>query len=90
MDPKDVKPRNFNHNGNIIYTSGDGKFSIAKGVWTDDNTKRFAMRWNGDVSNSKDKGYPSVFDFPMWFQLPENDIKGVLAALIENCDDVQI
>jgi len=41
------------------------------------------MRWNGNSDN--DKGYPSVFDNPMWFQLPD-DITGIVKALIENSD----
>lgn len=82
MNPIDAKPKNFKVS-KIIYTSPDNAFSIAVGEWTEDNMNRFAMRWNGDINNPSDKGYPSVFDNPMWFQLPY-DIQGVLKALIEN------
>ena len=83
MRPEKACPKNFLHNGNIIYTSPDGHFSIAKGEWTEDEMPRFAMRWNGDINDPNDKGYPSVFDYPMWFQLPY-DIKDILQALIAN------
>lgn len=82
MKPEDAKPKNFKVE-KVIYTSPDGYFSVAKGEWTDDKMKRFAMRWNGDINNPNDKGYPSVFDNPMWFQLPY-DIKGIIKALIND------
>lgn len=78
MKPENVNPKNFKVE-KIIYNAGG--FSVAKGEWVDDETKRFAMRWNGE---GDEKGYPSVFDNPMWFQLPEGDIKGILKAIIEN------
>jgi len=82
MKPENANPNNFKVS-KIIYTTPDGSFSIAKGEWTEDEMNRFAMRWNGDINNDNDKGYPSVFDNPMWFQLPY-DIKDLLASLIEN------
>lgn len=82
MKPENANPKNFKVE-KIIYTSADGSFSVAKGEWTDDEMNCFGMRWNGDIKNPDDKGYPSVFDNPMWFILPY-DIKGLLAALIEN------
>ena len=78
MKPEDVNPQNFKVE-KIIFNNG--YFSVAKGEWVDDGTKRFAMRWNG---NGTEKGYPSVFDHPMWFQLPAGDIKGILKAIIES------
>lgn len=79
MKPEDVNPKNFKVE-KIIYTSPKGEFSIAKGEWTEDGMNRFAMRWNGDGDN---KGYPSVFDHPMWFQLPY-DIKDIIKTLVEH------
>jgi hypothetical protein len=84
MRPENANPKNFTID-RVIYTSPDGSFSIAVGEWTEDKMKRFAMRWNGDINNPNDKGYPSVFDNPMWFQLPY-DIKDILGVLIENCN----
>ena len=85
MRTQDANPKNFVHNGNIIYTSPTGDFSIAIGEWDQDGQQRFAMRWNGDINNPNDKGYPSVFDNPMWFQLPP-DANGWIKALISNCN----
>ena len=82
MNPQNANPGNFKVQS-VIYTSTDGYFSIAKGVWTEDGQDRFAMRWNGDINDPNDKGYPSVFDHPMWFQLPY-DIKDILKALIDS------
>lgn len=86
MKPENANPKNFRVIS-IIYTSPDGSFSIAKGEWIEDNMNRFAMRWNGDINNQGDKGYPSVFDNPMWFQLPY-DIKDILKVLIENSNEM--
>jgi len=78
MRPEDVNPKNFTVE-NIIYNQ-DG-FSIAIGIWNEDGTRRFAMRWNERGGNAPDdKGYPSVFDNPMWFQLPDN-ITAILTSL---------
>jgi len=82
MNPNNVNPRNFNVI-EIIYTSPDGSFSIAKGEWTDDRMNRFAMRWNGDVNNPADNGYPSVLGHPMWFQLPY-DVRDIINILTVN------
>jgi hypothetical protein len=86
MKPENANPKNFTVS-RIVYTAPDGSFSIAKGEWTEDNMNRFAMRWNGDINNPSDKGYPSVFDNPMWFQLPY-DIKDILRVLIENSNEM--
>lgn len=67
----------------IIYISPDGYFSIAKGIWNEDKTHCFAMRWNGDINDKNDLGYPSRGAYPMWFMLP-TDIREVLVALINN------
>ncbi len=74
MRPQDANPENFQHDGNIIYTSPDNFFSIARGYWSGDQigTTRIAMRWNGDINNPSDLGYPNIFGRPMWFQLPSD------------------
>ena len=80
MRPELVNPGNFAVE-KIIYDDGD--FSVAIGVWQDDQTRRFAMRWNGNDNDGEDKGYPKVFMHPMWFQLP-TDITKLISAIIEN------
>ena len=83
MSPEEACPQNFIHNGNIVYTSPDGYFSIARGIWVEDGTERFAMRWNGDINDPNDKGYPKVFNYPMWFQLPNDsrDLEGIVKSI---------
>jgi hypothetical protein len=88
MNPQAANPKNFKVQS-IIYTSPDGHFSIARGTWTEDDMDRFAMRWNGDINDPNDKGYPSVFDNPMWFQLPY-DIRDLIAALIANSGEMTL
>jgi hypothetical protein len=81
MRPEDVTPGNFDQE-RIIFNNGD--FSIAIGTWTDDETRRFAMRWNGDNDITQPSlGYPNIFGKPMWFQLPV-EIGPIIRALIEN------
>lgn len=82
MNPQDVNPGNFEVE-RIIYNRNN--FSIAIGIWQDDGTRRFAMRWNQRGTDPRDKGYPSVFQHPMWFQLPDDsEIQDVIDALINN------
>lgn len=87
MRPENVLPENFQHNGNIVYTSADGWISLARGQWIDDaeGVTRLAIRWNGDIDDPEDKGYPKVFGNPMWFQLPsDTDIPDLIQALTNN------
>lgn len=77
MQPEHVRPGNFAVS-QIIYNQGG--FSISVGIWTDDGTRRLAMRWNDSPT---DLGYPNVFSHPMWFQLPE-DINAIITTLVEN------
>lgn len=79
--PEDVNPKNFKV-VKIIYD--DQSFSIAVGIWQDDSTERWAMRWNGSPNDPDDVGYPSVFKNPMWFQLPENFKNILLQALLNS------
>jgi hypothetical protein len=86
MKPELANPKNFIVK-KIIFTSTDGTFSIAMGEWKGDKKDRFAFRWNGDINNPSDKGYPSVFNNPMWFQLPY-EIKDILKVLLENSNSM--
>lgn len=84
MKPEHAEPSNFKVE-EVLYTSPEG-FSIAKGKWMNETESRFAMRWNGSVYDSDDKGFPTVFGHPMWFMLPNelNSINDILRILIEN------
>lgn len=82
MQPENVNPANFTVE-QILYNQNN--FSIAVGIWQDDGTRRLAMRWNERNGEPDDKGYPSVFQHPMWFQLPSNeDISAVIQTLVDN------
>ena len=74
MRPEDVNPSNFKVE-KIIYNKGN--FSIAIGEWKEDNSTRFAMRWNEGKTIA---GYPSYAGYPMWFQLPK-DLTDVIETL---------
>ena len=74
MRPEDVNPSNFKVE-KIIYNKDN--FSIAIGEWKEDNSTRFAMRWNEGKTIA---GYPHYAGNPMWFQLPKDstDVIGTL------------
>lgn len=84
MNPENANPKNFEVD-RIVFTSENGDFSIAVGYWVEDEMERYAMRWNGDLNNPDDIGYPSVRGNPMWFQLPY-DFRELLAFLNENSE----
>jgi hypothetical protein len=91
MRPENVTPKNFIVD-KIIYISPDGFFSIAIGTGDggseyEENTARFAMRWNG--RDESKIGFPISNSKPMWFQLPK-DIKDILKVLLENSRDVKV
>jgi len=79
--PEDVNPQNFQVI-RIVYQDVD--FSIAEGIWQDDESQRWGLRWNGNPTNEDDIGYPSVFRHPMWFQLPVNFKDVFLKALLNS------
>jgi hypothetical protein len=62
MEPENVNPKNFIVE-RIIYN--DNNFSIAIGIWQEDETRRFATRWN---EGNTFAGYPNYAGNPMWFQ----------------------
>lgn len=80
MKPENVNPSNFKVE-QVVYNK-DG-FSIAIGVWVDDGSRRFAMRWDGETDSAI--GYPNSRSNPMWFQLSE-DIYGIINAMFQKCD----
>lgn len=88
MRPQNANPQNFIHNGNIIFTSPAGHFSIAKGIWKENgvSTERLAMRWNGEITDPNDKGYPRQGAHPLWFQLPDDvrEVKDIVKTIIDH------
>lgn len=70
MKPENVNPKNFEL---IELIFDNDEFSIAYGIF-ENGGKCLGMRWNGDITNNDDKGYPKVFKNPMWFII-HNDLK---------------
>jgi hypothetical protein len=70
MKPENVNPKNFELI-ELIYDNDE--FAIAYGIF-ENGEKCLGMRWNGDLNNNDDKGYPKVFKNPMWFII-HNDLK---------------
>ena len=78
MKPQDANPQNFQVD-KIIFNNQD--FSISYGQWQDGN-KSLAMRWNGDIHDPQDKGYPKTFGNPMWFLVDSDLTIPILKSLI--------
>jgi|JI8StandDraft_1071087.scaffolds.fasta_scaffold422626_1 hypothetical protein len=76
MKPENVNPTNFKRE-HIIYE--DDYFSIAYGVW-DDDENGLGMRWNGEDNKN---GYPNNRNGqPVWFRISGNLTDIFLAALL--------
>ena len=84
MNPQNANPQNFIVH-DMLYTSPDTYFSIAVGEWVEEGEIRFALRWNVDINDPSDHGFPSVFGHPMWFQLPY-DIRDIVQVLTAHSD----
>ncbi|PKP43595.1 MAG: hypothetical protein CVT96_04850 [Bacteroidetes bacterium HGW-Bacteroidetes-13] len=70
MKPENVNPQNFEL---IKIIFDNDEFSIAYGIF-EKGDKCLGMRWNGNITDNDDKGYPKVFKNPMWFII-HNDLK---------------
>jgi hypothetical protein len=83
MDPKDaLSPRNRITAGSIaiIYTHPSTDWSVA--TMTYDGHAAVGMRWNGDINDRKDLGYPSARGTNgAWFVLPD-EIAALVLALV--------
>jgi len=64
----------------ILYQ--DNEFAVAWGTYAD-HGKRLAMRWTGKQSDPKDKGYPKLFDNPVWFIITPSIASGIILSLID-------
>jgi len=70
MKPEDVP----------YYTNSEGKWKVdllvrdyqgvAIGRVIIEGKPHFVIRWNGDINNSKDKGFPVSHGNPVWMLLP--------------------
>lgn len=59
----------------IIYIDPSKEWSIA--TMTYDEGPAVGLRWNGDINNPKDTGYPNRGEYGQWFILP-----AAVAALV--------
>lgn len=78
MKPENVNPGNFEQI-DIIYDNSE--FSIAYGIF-EEGEKCLGIRWNGDVNDEKDFGYPRSRNYPMWFILHQDLKLLILRGLI--------
>jgi hypothetical protein len=83
MDPKDaLSPRSRIKAGSIavIYTHPSTDWSVATMIY--DGRSAVAMRWNGDVNDRRDLGYPSARGANgAWFVLPD-EVAALILALV--------
>lgn len=75
--PSEVNPSKFNVE-QIIYNI-DG-FSIAYGVWVDDNNRYLAVRWDGEENRT---GFPQSFGRPQWLIIPDDLTVPFAKALLD-------
>ncbi len=83
MDPKDaLSPRNRITAGSIaiLYTHPSTDWSVATMIY--DGHAAVGMRWNGDIADRRDLGYPSARGSNgAWFVLPD-EIAALVLALV--------
>ena len=63
-------------NPKVLYNNGD--FAIAWGTY-DRGRRCLGMRWNGGPN---DAGYPKLFQYPVWFVLPDELSVPLVKALL--------
>lgn len=78
IKPENVKSGNFKVD-KILFNNGN--FSIAFGTWKNES-KVLAARWNGDITDEKDKGYPKTFGNPMWLIIDDEIKLPMLKSII--------
>ena len=82
MDPKDAaspKDRVSAGTVRVVYTHPSTDWSVATMIY--DDHPAVGMRWNGDIGNRQDLGYPSARGNGAWFILPE-EVAGLVMALV--------
>ena len=67
----------------VLYDGGADGWSVAEGTY--DGETRLAIRWNGNLSRTKERyGFPVVRGKPVWFMVPdelENAIRRALRSI---------
>lgn len=79
---KSVRPKKWS---NVLDLFDDDVNSYIVGYYEDLGKDCIGVRWNGDVNNLKEIGYPRHADHPTWFVLPEhlnNQILQTLQSLV--------
>ncbi len=76
--PESVNPEKFKVI-KVLYNHDD--FSISQGVWTPDNTRQIAMRWNEGYDGN---GYPKAWGHPQWFIISEDLSRLFLSVLLNS------
>lgn len=81
MHPEDAKSPKWRITGpiTILHISPDEQWSLASMTY-DGVPNRIGIRWNGDINNRDDLGYPSARGSNgAWFILPD-DVAGMMTA----------
>lgn len=88
MRPENVRTKSF-RTKNLLYQNNH--FSIAYGS-LEDNKEVMAMRWNGDINNNDDIGFPQTFGNPVWFIIDSHLTIVFLKAILgeENANNKEI
>lgn len=63
---KTVRPKKWS---SVLDLYDDGITSLIFGVY--EKKKCLGIRWNGDLNNLKNVGFPSQGKYPTWFVLPD-------------------
>jgi hypothetical protein len=80
VDATSPKWRIANNSIRILYTHPTTHWSLASMTY-DDIPDRIGIRWNGDVTDRGDLGYPSARGNGAWFILPD-PLDGLVRAMI--------
>lgn len=65
---------------NVVYTHPSTDWSVATMTY-DEIPGCVGIRWNGDINNPADLGYPSARGNGAWFILPEGPAQMMLAMV---------
>ena len=80
-----VKPKKWK-NTQVVFD--DGVFSLIYGNYDGNQKKCLGCRWDGDINNPNDIGYPRQGKYPTWFVLPDALWKCILTSIQSNSADI--